>query len=61
MKEKSLVREGVFDKEAADGLMVFCRVMFAGIVCPVGCASTPQIQELALGVATFEPVEALVH
>ena len=41
--------------------MVFCRVMLAGIVCPVSCATTPQIQELALGVATLEPVEALVH
>jgi hypothetical protein len=44
MKEKySLVQECVFDVETADGLMVFGRVMFAGIVRPVGCASTPQI------------------
>ncbi len=51
--EKSLLRECVFNIEVADGLMVFGRMMLAGIVCPVGCASMPQIQELALGVATL--------
>ncbi len=52
-ERKSLFWECVFDIEMADGLMVFGRVMLAGIVGPVGSASTPQIQELMLGVATL--------
>jgi hypothetical protein len=39
--EKILVGECVFDVKFLNGLVVFCGMMFAGVVSPVGCPAMP--------------------
>ncbi len=40
---------------------MLCWMMFACIICAVVDAATPEIEELTLCVAAFEPMEALIH
>jgi hypothetical protein len=40
---------------------MFCGMMFAGVVCTIVDAVTPEIKKLTLSIAAFEPMEALIH
>ncbi len=53
--------ESVLDIKWTDCLVMFCRMMFAGIVCTIVDAAMPEIKKLTLGVAAFEPMEVLIH
>ena len=42
-------------------MVMFRRMMFAVVVRAIVNAVTPKIEELALSIAAFEPLETLVH
>jgi hypothetical protein len=44
-----------------DCLVMFCGMMFAGIISAIVGAATPEIEKLTLGIAALEPMEALIH
>ncbi len=41
--------------------MMFCGMIFAGIISTIVGAAMPEIEKLMLGVVTLEPMEALIH
>ena len=41
-------------------MMVFCQVVFAGIVGAIEDSFAPKVNKLSLCVAAFEPVESLI-
>jgi hypothetical protein len=44
-----------------DCLVMFCWMMLACMIGAIVYAATPQVKELVLCIAAFEPVEALTH
>ncbi len=51
----------VHDVERTDSFMMLGGMMFTGVVGTIEGAATPQVGKLALCIATFEPMEALIH
>jgi hypothetical protein len=41
--------------------MMFCFIKFSGLIRAILDATTPEVEELTLGVVAYEPIEALVH
>jgi hypothetical protein len=60
-ENNSLSWQSVLDVEWMNCLVMFCWMMLACIIGMIVYAATPQVKELALCIAAFEPVEALIH
>ncbi len=59
--EYSLMGERVLNVKKTNCLVVICGMMFAGIIRMIVDAAAPEIEELTLCVAAFEPMEAWIH